>query len=113
MDRLHGFSMMEDDRNAVILGNTMEVFAEKQRAGFVVGSLADSKREQLVFTDMRLVVRVRMLIDLMRELAGLPDVTTISSEPNPECGACGGRGYWWDGDGNEVDCAECRVGRNT
>jgi transcription initiation factor TFIIIB Brf1 subunit/transcription initiation factor TFIIB len=26
---------------------------------------------------------------------------------NPDCPICGGTGYWWDGDGNEVDCADC------
>jgi len=107
-DRLHGFSMMEDERDSVILGNTLEVFAEKDQAGFVVGSLTEPTRERMIFRDVQVILRIRMLIGLMREMSGLPSIEEITNRlPDPNCPICQGRRWYPDEDGNQRDCALC------
>ncbi len=107
-DRLHGFSMLEDDRDSVIFGNSLEVFADKNQAGFVIGSLTDAKRERLVFRDLQLILQIRMLIGLMREMSGLPSIEEITNpQPDPNCPVCGGRRWFEDHEGNQRDCALC------
>lgn len=97
---------MEDQVDRVILGNHLEVFADGVSAGFVVGAMDDPAiREQMVFRSPRMISQLRNLIDLMRETAGLPEVTP--AEPSADCPLCSGTGYFTDEEGNYLDCKVC------
>lgn len=106
-NRLHGISVLEDDRHSMILGNTLEVYADRHEAGFIVGSMGGGKPpERMVFRKPGVVAHIRNLIDLMRETAGLPSLDE-PSEPHPLCVMCNGTGYWEDHEGNQRDCEIC------
>lgn len=102
---LTGFSVLEDQNSAMLFGNRLRIYVERDRAGFDVAPLEGGAWERVSSRNLQVVLHMRMLVGVIRELGGMRDDGEDAwSEP---CYACNDRGWYPDGDGNEVPCAIC------
>ncbi len=110
-EHLIGYGSFYDTVSHIMIGGSIELYADPEKAIWRVTSPVDPLRtERVVFRRPPVVSSMHILISVMREVAGVVDLGhAILSDPElAMCTACSGVGFNEDEDGNQITCRECQ-----
>lgn len=111
-EHLIGHVAFQDTVNHILLQSGVELYTDETKAIIWLSNPHRPELNQrLVFRRPPAISSFTILICAWREVQGaidlgkdrIPDIETVF------CVACGGVGWYEDGDGNQVDCAICET----
>jgi hypothetical protein len=111
-EHLVGIVAFKDLVNHVLLQSGAEFYTDREKAIIWLSNPQHPELNQrLVFRKPAVVSAYTILICAWREVQGVIDLgkELIPDIEREFCVACGGAGWFEDGDGNQVDCEICET----